>query len=139
MCIWDQQPDESNAAYARFLAYRNLGPSRSLERAYQATKGNAGQPAPGQWTRDSERFNWVERATAWDVALLLQQGEVAATAYVAAVKKHAFNVLDALESGIKPETFADVTKAIELLAKLFPGEAIGHIIAERKKRRERAE
>src|SRR5262249_28786381 len=31
---WDQQPDEPDAAYSRFLMYRNLGPARTLDAAF---------------------------------------------------------------------------------------------------------
>lgn len=125
MPIWDQQPNESNAAYARFLAYRNLGPGRTLERAAQQNPRNSNSIAT--YERDSSTHNWVERATAWDVANLLVQGKRAATLYVAAVERAAERLLEALESGVKPDDFNSITKALELLSKLFPGESIAYL------------
>lgn len=72
--MWDQQPNEPNEAYARFTTYLTLGPTRSLAAANakhsEAAKGNkkqrlAKRPA-GSWTSESVRWNWVERAHAWD-------------------------------------------------------------------------
>jgi hypothetical protein len=133
---WEQLDTESNAAYARFLAYRNLGPTRSLDRAYQVTKGKEALQAPGSWAKESERFSWVDRATAWDIDNLLGQGERAATLYMGIVERYVERLYTFLEQpGVQPNDFDSVTKSIELLHKLLPGETIGAIIAANEQRR----
>ena len=58
---WAQRPDESPVAYSSFLAYRDLGPSRSLVRVGQEQGKNVSLLE--DW---SSRHQWVARATAWD-------------------------------------------------------------------------
>lgn len=122
---------EPEAAYARFLVYRSMGPSRSLERAYQlATNSKEPQQVSGQWTSDSTRWEWVRRANEWDIHNLLTQSERAATLYASAVERYAERVFDALASA----EFKDgdsLTRAIDLLAKIFPGEALAALVASR--------
>jgi hypothetical protein len=137
---WDQLDNESNAAYARFLAYRNLGPTRTLEKAYQSTqpetKRNKTKSFTQQWANDSTKFNWRDRATAWDVDNLLGQGERAATLYMGVVEKYIERLYSFLDqTGVEPDDFDSVTKSIELLHKLLPGETIGAIIAANEQRR----
>jgi hypothetical protein len=65
-------PDETARAYRAFCVYRDLGPDRSLDRAWQRFCANQGKehgPAmrrPGHWTAWSTRFQWVDRADAYD-------------------------------------------------------------------------
>jgi hypothetical protein len=131
---WEQLDNESNAAYARFLAYRNLGPLRTLQKAYEAHQAdqpvknrNKSQAPTGVWTDDSTAHNWRERATAWDVANLLQEGEQAATFYVGAMRKHARKVYESLDQ-LEPERYDDAIKGLELLAKLFPPDVLAALI-----------
>jgi hypothetical protein len=64
--------DESARAYRAFRFYRDFGPGRSLDRAWQrfcADQGKEHGPAirrPGHWTSWSMRFDWVDRAKAYD-------------------------------------------------------------------------
>jgi hypothetical protein len=132
---WEQLDNESNAAYARFLAYRNLGPLRTLQKAYEthqacqpAKNRNKSQAPTGAWTDDSTAYNWKERATAWDVANLLQEGEQAATLYVGAMRKHARKVYESLDQ-LEPERYDDAIKGLELLAKLFPPDVLASLIS----------
>lgn len=80
---WDQLPDESLVEYRRFMCYVHLGPLRSIDKAYRKyCKQVAGEDearkrartAPGNWTQDSTRHRWRERAAAWDVSRLLTHG-----------------------------------------------------------------
>jgi hypothetical protein len=131
--LWEQLDNESNAAYARFLAYRNLGPTRTIDKAYQAaTRENKrkSNTATSQWYNDSMSHHWNDRATAWDIDNLLGQGERAATLYMGIVEKYVerlYTFLD--EQSVNPDDFDSVTKSIELLHKLLPGETIAAIIA----------
>lgn len=70
---WDQLPDEPDKAYACFLVYRDLGPGRSIDKAYQSvSKSSKGRN--GQWLYYSSVYHWPERASSWDVAMLSQYG-----------------------------------------------------------------
>src|SRR4051812_48001738 len=64
---WDQHPEESNAAYSAFLAYRDMGRNRTVVDAYRQTKckPDASQ-AGGEWNAWSRDQRWQERARAWD-------------------------------------------------------------------------
>lgn len=64
---WEQQPDEPPEWYDRFHTYLTLGPSRSLTAAYRAwadSKGNPSKTASNRYNK----WNWVERALAYDQA-----------------------------------------------------------------------
>lgn len=64
---YEQQPGESSRAFRAFAFYRELGPERSIDRAYTEYLGGA-KPgrAPGQWNAWSRERAWVERASAYD-------------------------------------------------------------------------
>jgi hypothetical protein len=136
---WDQLDNESNAAYARFLAYRNLGPTRTIDKAYVShTHENRrkSETPTGQWYDDSAKYEWRDRATAWDIDNLLGQGERAATLYMGVVEKYIERLYSFLDqTSVEPDDFDSVTKSIELLHKLLPGETIGAIIAANEQRR----
>lgn len=65
---WDRRPDETSKAYAAFCAYLELGPERSIERAFRDRNGTErAQKTQGAWWRRwSSRHDWVERARAFD-------------------------------------------------------------------------
>jgi hypothetical protein len=65
---------ESARAYRAFCIYRDLGPDRSLDRAWQRFRADQGQDPgsarrPGYWSDWSQRYKWVERAQAYDQAI----------------------------------------------------------------------
>src|ERR1700722_15966713 len=66
-------PDESARAYRAFCEYCDLGPNRSLDRAWesfcaQSNPGRVRQSArrPGHWAGWSQEFQWVKRAQTHD-------------------------------------------------------------------------
>jgi len=76
---WQRQKDESFKAYAAFVAYRDLGVDRSIDKAYAAKRAAQQQPndkptssgrASRYWAEWSTRYNWVERAMAYDDYLM---------------------------------------------------------------------
>src|SRR5258707_13385220 len=84
---WSQREGEPDGAYARFLVYCHLGPSRSIDAAYQTVAGAAKgskRRAPGQWFRDSQQWEWHRRAEAWDIFHLRQAGAPGVAEVVAA-------------------------------------------------------
>ena len=67
MQIWDQQSDETGKHYERFLYYLNLGTDRSYKKV--AEKFNLGENTVKLY---STKFNWPERARAYDAYMLKQ-------------------------------------------------------------------
>jgi len=76
---WHRQPHESPKAYAAFAAYRDLGVERSIDKAYVVLQEARRRPddkstpkkeANRHWDVWCSKFNWVERATAYDDYLM---------------------------------------------------------------------
>ena len=66
---WEKRSDEPLAWFNRFERYRLLGPQRSLEAASQRCAEVEGQRCPKSsrtWCDASRRWQWQERARAWD-------------------------------------------------------------------------
>jgi hypothetical protein len=68
---WDKRPDETDKAYKALTDYIDFGPDRSLEKIRQ--KNNKNTSYIRQLAKWSSAYNWVERASAYDVA---QRAEV---------------------------------------------------------------
>jgi len=71
---WERQPEESARAYAAFCLYLNLGPQRSIQKAFEAKSApNAPQKRPvnGTWKAWCSRFRWTERARDYSLHLEL--------------------------------------------------------------------
>ena len=69
--IWERKPGEPNLWYARFDAFRQLGPGRSVSKAYHRCKQEQGlrsATANSLWYQTSRDWDWRERAEAWDRA-----------------------------------------------------------------------
>lgn len=70
--IWAQWPKENANRHRAFLVYRNLGPERSLGKAYvilypgRKTFENGSPRATPTLQRWSVQFHWVMRCAAWD-------------------------------------------------------------------------
>jgi hypothetical protein len=127
---WDQQPDEPDAAYARFLLYRNLGPSRSIDAAYRllhpTKNGEKGRRnAHGSWHQEGQAFRWTERASAWDIHYLQTAGSIAIARFIALLSELAVRALRALEeSDARPETWQDVLDTVQTLGQYLPPETL---------------
>src|SRR5262245_60895581 len=118
---WDQLPGESDAAYARFLVYRNLGPQRTIDAAYNSQspvdpKSPKRHQAPGSWRKDSKRFAWPRRAVAWDLDCLIRAGPGIGEAYLKLLCRFATGLLSAIDDGrlIKPSSLEEFLKAVDL-------------------------
>lgn len=86
---WEQRDAESSAAFAAFLAYRNLGPGRSLSKAWEASKGDRkGIGVPGQWRQWSVTHRWIDRSRAWDRFQDAEAARVAAERYADQLLKY---------------------------------------------------
>lgn len=78
--LWERLISEPARWFYRFdTYYRALGPERSLLTAYrlwyQAEKGrkSAAVSAPTSWREAAERWQWEDRAEAWDIGQRLER------------------------------------------------------------------
>ena len=72
---WERLPNERSKGYELFCLYRDLGPSRSLEKCRQAYSLSL---SLRQLERYSAKYDWVARALAFSdhiFALRLQEHE----------------------------------------------------------------
>jgi hypothetical protein len=83
MELWDQQPGESAKAFAGFVAYRDLGPNRSLAQAAKVE---------GKSTTMLERWSvghdWRQRVRAYDASLDRQARQAFEAERIAMRKRH---------------------------------------------------
>lgn len=63
---WERQPKESPRAYQYFEVYRDLGVSRSVSKVYQKCIDEGRKVNKSYLLRLSQRYQWVQRAAAWD-------------------------------------------------------------------------
>jgi len=67
---WEQQPEEPNRWYARFERFRLAGPSRSLLGIVNAERQQRGvrkgKSIPQAWAKNVHKWQWRQRAAAWD-------------------------------------------------------------------------
>lgn len=75
VALWERQPFETNLWFRRFQVYLYLGYRRSLYAAYrddfELTSSGRDEKkistgTPGAWRAAALKWNWVERAEAWD-------------------------------------------------------------------------
>ena len=129
---WDMQPGETLEGYSRFLAYRNIGPSRTLVQAEQVHGGTAKRKKTpsGHWTDESAAFRWRERATQWDIFHLREVAPELVTAWLAALMTIARKTLEKLTSQTcKPKTFRDCVAVIGVLSQYLTPEVIQAVTA----------
>jgi hypothetical protein len=139
MKLWDKQPDESDAAYSRFLTYRNLGPARSIESAFAIqteSKEIKRDQVSSQWRRDSVSYQWVERSQAWDIENLVVHGERIITAYLASLDNITRKTLAYLtDESNQPDNWESAVKTLELISKVVSGESAAELYRARSERR----
>ena len=71
---WERQPGETPRAFHAFTHYRDLGPGRSVDRAWRAHRtaceGQITDRIPAararNWARLAARWGWGDRAADWD-------------------------------------------------------------------------
>ncbi|HUM43488.1 MAG TPA: hypothetical protein PKI14_11125 [Fervidobacterium sp.] len=84
--LWDRQPGESAKAYAAFCAYRDLGAERSLEKVRHLLDKPRTKKWLGVW---SAKYNWVERAKAYDDYIEKKKRAEKEKAIMEMVERHA--------------------------------------------------
>jgi len=85
--IWERQPHESSKAYAAFCIYRDLGAERSLDKALAAA--NKKPTNRRHWARWMDKYNWLERARAYDDYLERKKREEKEKAILEMAERHA--------------------------------------------------
>ncbi len=139
---WDQLSTETNDAYCHFLVYRNLGPTRSLNKAYyQYLKDydgftgvmNRGIRAPGNWQDESRDNFWVERSAAWDIRNLACYGAKVAIMHAECVAHLARKNLSELKK-MRPgdEGWMDLMQSIKVVAAFLSPELVASIESKHK-------
>jgi hypothetical protein len=64
---YEHQPGETAKAFAAFVVFRDLGPERSVLKAYrQKTGKKQAKQATGVWNGWATTHNWHSRAAAWE-------------------------------------------------------------------------
>jgi hypothetical protein len=123
---WDQLMGEPKESFCRFLFYRNLGPTRSLAKAYRAylntlpdaeAKQQAhtltgvkkcSNRAPGNWYQDSIRHKWDSRSNSWDINQLQNVASDIAPMWAAILRTMVMKTAEALaRPGFKPKSWRD--------------------------------
>lgn len=66
---WERQPNESARAYSAFCTYRNLGPKRSVLRAWRLRTGCEKAAVPGNWNYWRAEHDWKKRAETYDAEM----------------------------------------------------------------------
>jgi len=72
MSAWEFYPDESKEAFQAFTIYRDMGPSRSIDKVAIALhpekeQEGGGRAAYGRLFEWSSRYRWVARAREYDI------------------------------------------------------------------------
>lgn len=116
---WERQPGEPSKAYHAFAHYRDMGVTRSIDKAYKqhcitclhlggeivARRHSAG------WMIWSQRWGWVDRTIAWDAETDRQVRTKVMKAQVDARERHA-----RLAQGTLTALSAPVRATLEALA-----------------------
>jgi hypothetical protein len=81
MSAWEQYPDESSEAFTAFCIYRDMGPSRSIDKvalALNPEREHEGgrRAAYGRLFVWSSRYRWVSRARGYDLEQVRIEKEV---------------------------------------------------------------
>jgi hypothetical protein len=140
--VWEQHEGEPDEAYVRFLYYRNLGPTRSLNAAYQLyvesgeieTKEKAVVVAPkrakscrasGQWKEDSSNYQWEFRANQWDIHIMSQSSRVVVDSFFKGLAVLATQNLNLLQSGLyRPKNYLQLLEGLTLVGSFITPEVI---------------
>lgn len=72
---WEQRDAEPSRAYQAFLAYRDMGPGRSL--AGSLDPGGDRPEVLRTIERWSSRYRWIERCRAWDAWIQRERDRIA--------------------------------------------------------------
>lgn len=132
---WEQQPFEPDTSYFRFSIYLYLGVNRTLQAAYEAyldmglekglvtNKSKKKPQIPGNWSDDSKQWNWVSRASQWDIYCLTQHGKTVIANFYTILGELSFQLLEEIRNKqIRPRNFAELVSGVQALGNFItPG------------------
>jgi len=73
---WDIRPDETSSAFEKFRLYRDAGPKRTVRTSVEAyNEAPATKNQVRAFQRLAEKYEWKDRAMAWDAELDRQRLE----------------------------------------------------------------
>ena len=134
---WEQREDESDISFDRFTYYLNLGPTRSVDKAWHAWRLTGTKAAPssaerradGAWFQDSAAHNWRARAREYDAHKFRTTNSAVLQRFTENLHDLAKGVGVALED-IRPTTFKEICYAIRLLSRIIPQETVSVLLHE---------
>lgn len=132
---WEKMQGEPAEHYVWFLAYRNLGPGRSVDAAYKLTvrkglKKQKPKTASGKWSEACADWNWPERAVQWDIAMLTDAGLKVMAIFTASLEAYAAKVLAALQDERnRPRGWTGAVEGMRTLANFIPPETFQALCA----------
>jgi hypothetical protein len=65
---WDRQPSESAKHYGRFGYYRDMGPTRTVNKLHKMLNELGDKIKPDSIRQAAWEHRWADRAQAWDIA-----------------------------------------------------------------------
>ena len=95
----------------------------------ELTDGSEKLHVPGQWHKDSRTHAWVERASAWDQALLRTHGHDTVIALVAALRSTAHRILASLDRLEGPADWPQLLESLNTLSQLISPETVASALA----------
>jgi hypothetical protein len=106
MASWDRGDEEPSKSYHYFTIYRDMGPTRALERVAKIV--GVGRPALEVKSRE---WNWIARADQWDahIAAVATRAQVEESEKAARQRMQAYTAL--LGKGLEALRGLDIEKA----------------------------
>ena len=132
----EQLPGEPDPSFRRFEILKRLGPERTLTRYYEVwlekRRDTDTKVTLSAFHALSCRWQWVERAHAWDVSTVSLTVERIGVLSLVLYGRVIQRTLAKLETGAcDPESTSDLIAVLkELSSKLPPGELIRHLMYE---------
>jgi len=66
---WKKQPHEPTLWFRRFEAFLQMQPERTIQAVYREITKDDDNNAPGSWYKQAQKWQWENRAAAWDAHL----------------------------------------------------------------------
>ena len=132
--VWERIEGEPIGSFNRFTVYRDLGPGRSLRKAYAKYHGidwrRVGKTKCMYWRYLSAHWNWVERAKQFDTVVLALEGRRSIEHFLhglEAVSEKTDNALANLPN-VQPATWREALEGLDLVGSFIPVETIKQAI-----------
>lgn len=123
---WQKQEGESNTEYAKYLVYQNMGPGRTVLRAYRAYKQDPNITTySGAFRRLSTVRRWIDRASAYDVYAMSDRGTGIVVNWVEALVLLSERTLSAIiDQDLRPKNLEEALRIIDVLSQFVTPETV---------------